>query len=102
MDVSLPNELPKGARPDLSVEGTIEIEKLADVLYLGRPAGAQPEGTVELFKLQGDAGEARRTRVRLGRTSVSTVEILDGLAEGDRVILSDMSQWDATDRVRLK
>jgi HlyD family secretion protein len=102
VDVSLPNELPKGARPDLSVEGTVEIEKLANVLYVGRPAGAQPDGTVELFKLQGDSGEARRTRVRLGRSSVSTVEVVEGLAEGDTVVLSDMSQWDATDRVRLK
>src|SRR5438067_3046928 len=101
VDVSLPNELPKGARPDLTVEGTIEIEKLANVLFVGRPAGAQPEGQVELFKLTPD-GEAHRVKVRLGRSSVSTVEIVDGLAGGDSVILSDMSQWDATDRVRLK
>jgi len=101
VDVSLPNELPKGARPDLTVEGTIEIEKLANVLFVGRPAGAQPEGQVELFKLTPD-GEAHRVKVRLGRSSVSTVEIVDGLAEGDSVILSDMSQWDSTDRVRLK
>ena len=101
VDVALPAELPRGARPDLSVEGTIEIEKLANVLFVGRPAGAQPEGQVELFKLTPD-GEAHRVKVRLGRSSVSTVEIVDGLAEGDSVILSDMSQWDSTDRVRLK
>ena len=77
VDVSLPNELPRGARPDLTVEGTIEIEKLANVLFVGRPAGAQPEGQVELFKLTPD-GEAHRVKVRLGRSSVSTVEIVDG------------------------
>ncbi|HUJ28182.1 MAG TPA: HlyD family efflux transporter periplasmic adaptor subunit [Myxococcales bacterium] len=102
VDVSLPKELPKGARPDLTVEGTIEIEKLANVLYVGRPAGAQPEGQIELFKLTKDGEEAHRAKVRLGRSSVSTVEVLDGLQEGDVVILSDMSQWDSTDRVRLK
>ena len=102
VDVALPKDLPKGARPDLTVEGTIEIEKLANVLYVGRPAGAQPEGQIELFKLTKDGEEAHRTKVRLGRSSVSTVEVLDGLQEGDVVILSDMSQWDSTDRVRLK
>lgn len=102
VDVSLPKELPRGARPDLTVEGTIEIEKLANVLYVGRPAGAQPEGQIELFKLARGSDEAHRTKVRLGRSSVATVEVLDGLQEGDVVILSDMSQWDATDRVRLK
>ncbi|HEY2028914.1 MAG TPA: RND transporter, partial [Myxococcales bacterium] len=100
VDIALPNELPKGARPDLTVEGTIEIEKLANVLSVGRPAGAQPEGTIELFKVTGD--EAHRVKVRLGRSSVSTVEVVDGLAEGDVVILSDMSAQDATDRVRLR
>ena len=102
VDISLPAELPKGARPDLTVEGTIEIEKLKDVLYVGRPAGAQPEGQLELFKLAKDGDGAQRTKVRLGRSSVSTVEVTDGLAEGDTVILSDMSAWDSTDRVRLR
>jgi len=102
VDVSLPGELPRGARPDLTVEGTVEIEKLANVLYVGRPAGAQPEGQIELFRLAKDSDEARRTKVKLGRSSVATVEVLDGLAEGDAVILSDMSAWDQTDRVRLK
>jgi HlyD family secretion protein len=100
VDISLPKELPKGARPDLTVEGTIEIEKLANVLSVGRPAGAQPEGQIELFKVVGD--EAHRVKVRLGRSSVSTVEVVDGLNEGDAVILSDMSAQDATDRVRLR
>ena len=100
VDISLPKELPRGARPDLTVEGTIEIEKLQNVLSVGRPAGAQPEGQIELFKVVGD--EARRVKVRLGRSSVSTVEVVDGLAEGDAVILSDMSAQDDTDRVRLR
>jgi HlyD family secretion protein len=102
VDVSLPAELPRGARPDLTVEGTIEIEKLQNVLFVGRPAGAQPGGQAELFRLIKGGDEAHRVKVRLGRSSVSTVEVLDGLAEGDAVILSDMSQWDATDRVRLR
>jgi HlyD family secretion protein len=100
VDIALPKELPRGARPDLTVEGTIEIEKLANVLSVGRPAGAQPEGQIELFKVIGD--EAHRVKVRLGRSSVSTVEVVDGLSEGDAVILSDMSAQDATDRVRLR
>ena len=102
VDVALPAELPRGARPDLTVEGTIEIEKLQNVLFVGRPAGAQPGAQTELFKLLPGGDEAHRVKVRLGRSSVSTVEVLDGLAEGDAVILSDMSQWDSTDRVRLR
>src|SRR4051812_24895745 len=102
VDVSLPAELPRGARPDLTVEGTIEIEKLQNVLFVGRPAGAQPGAQAELFRLTKEGDEAHRVKVRLGRSSVSTVEVLDGLAEGDGVILSDMSQWDSTDRVRLR
>jgi len=102
VDVALEGELPKGARPDLTVEGTIEIEKLSDVLHVGRPAGAQPQGQVELFKLIKEGDEAHRVKVKLGRSSVSTVEITEGLNEGDQVILSDMSAWDSTDRVRLR
>jgi multidrug efflux pump subunit AcrA (membrane-fusion protein) len=102
VDIALPAELPRGARPDLTVEGTIEIEKLQNVLSVGRPAGAQPGAQAELFKLIKEGDEAHRVKVRLGRSSVSTVEVLDGLAEGDAVILSDMSQWDSTDRVRLR
>src|SRR5207237_2306499 len=102
VEVSLPAELPKGARPDLTVEGTVELEKLNDVLYDGRPAGAQPDATVELFKLTKDGDLAVRTKVRLGRSSVSTIEVRDGLAEGDGVVLSDMTQYDNAERVRLR
>ena len=95
-------ELPKGARPDLTVEGTVELEKLNDVLYVGRPAGAQPDSTVELFKLVKDSDIALRSKVKLGRSSVSTIEVKEGLQEGDAVVLSDMTAWDNADRVRLR
>jgi HlyD family secretion protein len=95
-------ELPKGARPDLTVEGTVELEKLSDVLYVGRPAGAQPDSTVELFKLLKDSDLAVRSKVKLGRSSVSTIEVKEGLQEGDAVVLSDMTAWDNADRVRLR
>jgi len=101
VDVALEGSLPKGARPDLTVEGVIEIELLPNVLYVGRPVQGQSESTVGLFKLNPDGREATRVPVKLGRSSVSTIEILEGLREGDRVILSDMSQWDAHNRVRL-
>jgi len=100
VDVQLDGELPKGARPDLNVDGTIEIERLTDVLYVGRPANGQPDSTIQLFKVF-PGGEALRTRVRIGRVSVNSVEVLEGLEEGDEVILSDMSAWDAYDRLRL-
>jgi HlyD family secretion protein len=102
VDVSLEGDLPKGAVPDLSVDGTIELERLNDVLYMGRPAFGQDQSTVGIFKVGPDGSEATRTQVQLGRSSVNTVEILSGLQSGDRVILSDMSAWDAFDRVRLK
>ena len=102
VEVRLPGDLPKGARPDLTVEGTVELEKLNDVLYVGRPAGAQPEATVELFRLGRDGELAVRTKVKLGRSSVSTIEVREGLQEGDAVVLSDMSAWDNSDRVRLR
>ncbi len=102
VDVALEGELPKGARPDLSVDGTIELERLENVLYVGRPAYGQEQSVVSLFRLDGDGVNAARVKVKLGRTSVNTVEILSGLKEGDQVILSDMSQFDAFDRVRLK
>lgn len=102
VDVLLDGELPRGARPDLSVDGTIEIERLEDVLYVGRPAYGQAESTVGLFKLQPGGGEAVRVPVRLGRSSVSTIEIISGLREGDIVILSDLSSFDAADRIRLR
>jgi len=101
VDVTLTGDLPRGAVPDLSVDGTIELERLADVLYVGRPALAQERSTVGLFKLDRD-GTASRVQVRLGRNSVNAVEILAGLAVDDQVILSDMSAWDAFDRVRLQ
>jgi HlyD family secretion protein len=102
VDVSLDGALPPGAVPDLSVDGTLEIERLADVLYVGRPVQGQPHAKVGLFKLVEGGKEAVLTTVQLGRTSVSTIEIVDGLKVGDKVILSDMSAWDAYRRVRLK
>jgi HlyD family secretion protein len=102
VDVSLEGDLPRGAVPDLSVDGTIELERLNDVLYMGRPAFGQEQSTVTIFKVNGDGGEASRVQVKLGRSSVNTVEVLAGLNAGDRVILSDMSAWDAFDRVRLR
>lgn len=101
VDVALEGSLPKGARPDLSVDGTIEIENLEDVVYVGRPAYGQPYSTIGLFRLESDGQHAVRTQVKLGRTSVNSVQILDGLQVGDKVILSDMSAWDAFDRIRL-
>ncbi len=102
VDVALDAPLPKGARPDLSVDGTIELERLADVLYVGRPVQGQSDSTVSLFKVVENGKAAVRVPVKLGRNSVSTIEILAGLELGDKVILSDMSQWDAHDRVRLE
>ncbi len=102
VDVALQGPLPKGARPDLSVDGTVELDRLADVVYVGRPAFGQEQSQVSLFRLNADGDEATRVKVRLGKSSVSTVQILDGIRPGERVILSDMSAWDAYDRVRLK
>ena len=101
VDVALDGALPKGARPDLSVDGTIQLERLADVLYVGRPVQGQPDSKVGLFKVVDDGKAAVRVLVTLGRSSVSTIEIVQGLKLGDQVILSDMSQWDARDRIRL-
>ena len=101
VDVKLEGPLPQGARPDLSVDGTIEIEKLTDVLYVGRPTFGQPNSQVTLFKLDPDGKGATRTQVKLGRSSVNTIEILEGLRVGDQVVLSDMSAQDAYDRIRL-
>ncbi len=101
VDVALEGELPRGARPDLSVDGTIELERLDNVLFVGRPAFGQEQSTVGLFKLD-PTGEASRAQVQLGRSSVNTIEILGGLAEGDQVVLSDMSAWDQFDRIRLR
>ncbi|MGA3176397.1 MAG: HlyD family efflux transporter periplasmic adaptor subunit [Candidatus Acidiferrum sp.] len=102
VDVQISDLLPQGARPDLSVDGTIEIENLKDVLYVGRPVHGQSDSTIGLFKLVDDGSEAVRVNVKLGKTSVNTVEILQGLKAGDKVILSDMSAWDVVDRIRLR
>jgi hypothetical protein len=101
IDVALEGELPQGARPDLNVDGVVEIERLVDVLYMGRPAFGQAHSTVGLFRMTED-NYAERVRVRLGRASVNTIEILEGLVEGDVVIISDMSDWDTYDRIRIK
>jgi HlyD family secretion protein len=102
VDIKLDGPLPQGAVPDLSVEGTIELERLADVLYVGRPVHGEANSTVGLFKEIDGGKEAVRVQVQLGRTSVNTVEIVKGLQVGDTVILSDMSAWDNYDRVQLK
>jgi HlyD family secretion protein len=102
VDVQFDGLLPDGARPDLSVDGTVELENLKNVLYVGRPVHGASQSTISLFKLTPDGSEAVRTNVKLGRSSVNTVEILDGLQIGERVILSDMSQWDNYDRIRLR
>jgi HlyD family secretion protein len=101
-DVALDDSLPPGARPDLSVDGTIEIERLADVLSVGRPAFGQSESKVTLFKLDPGGKTASRVAVTLGRSSVNTIEVVSGLKEGDEVIISDVSRWDGFDRVRVK
>lgn len=102
VDVRLEGELPKEARPDLSIDGTIEIERLSDVLYVSRPTYGQQNSLVGLFKVVEDGRAAVRVVVRLGRASVNTIEIIEGLVEGDEVIVSDMSTWDEHDRVRLR
>src|SRR6266481_405950 len=101
VEVAFDEPLPKGARPDLSVDGTIELEHLDDVTYVGRPAFGQENNTVGMFKLVNGTSEAARTPVKLGKSSVNTIQILDGLQPGDQVILSDTSAWDAHDRIRL-
>ncbi len=101
VDVKLTGELPKGARPDLSVDGTIDLERMDNVLYVGRPAFGQENSTISLFKLNTDGQGALRVPVKVGRASVNSIQVLEGLHEGDTVILSDMSRWDNTDRIRL-
>jgi HlyD family secretion protein len=102
VDVAITDPLPNGARPDLSVDGTVELENLKDVLYVGRPVHGQADSTIGIFKIIDDGSEAVRVNVKLGRSSVNTIEIVQGLKVGDKVILSDMSAWDNFDRVRLK
>lgn len=101
VDVELPAELPRGVRPDLSVDGTIEIERLDDVLYMARPSYGESGATIQLFEVIGDGDEAVRVNVELGRASVHTVEILSGLEEGDQVILNDPSAWDGHDKLDI-
>ena len=101
VDVALDGELPAGARPDLTVDGTVELERLDDVIYISRPAFGQAQSTIKMFKLDDDGKTATRVQVKLGRSSVSAVEILEGLQPGDRVIISDTSSMDAFDHIRL-
>lgn len=102
VDVSLEGELPKGVRPDLSVEGIIELDRADDGLFVGRPVQAQAHGSMSVFRLSPDGGQASRVSVKLGRGSVSSIEIVEGLKPGDQIVLSDTSAWDAADRIRLK
>lgn len=101
VDVALDGALPQGARPDLSVDGTIDLERISDILYVGRPVFGQEKSTVTVFKIEPDGVNAVRAQVKLGRSSVNTIEVLQGLKEGEQVILSDMSRWDSYDHVRL-
>jgi hypothetical protein len=101
VEVALDGTVP-GARPDLSVDGTIEIERLKDVLYVGRPSYGQAESTVGMFRLSPDGKEASRVNVKLGRSSVNTIEIKQGLNVHDRVIISDMSAMDSHEKVRVQ
>ena len=102
VDVTLTDALPRGAVPDMSVDGTIQLERLENILYVGRPSLGQDQSTVGLFRVERPSGNAERVQVRLGRSSVNAIEIISGLNEGDEVVLSDMSAWDAFDRVRLR
>lgn len=102
VDVTLTGELPRGAVPDLSVDGTIVLSQLRDIVYMGRPAFGQDQSTVGLFKIGPDGVTAERVQVKLGKSSVNTIEVVSGLKVGDQVILSDMSAYDAYDRIRLK
>jgi HlyD family secretion protein len=101
VDVALKGTLPPGSRPDLSVDGTIQLEKLDDVVFVGRPVFGQENSTVTLFKLEPDGKYANKVKVTFGRSSVNTIEVKDGLQVGDKVILSDMSQFDQYDRIKL-
>jgi HlyD family secretion protein len=101
VDVELAGALPQGARPDLSVDGTIDLDRMADVLYVGRPAFGNENSTISLFKLGPDGKTAVRVPVKVGRASVNSIQVIEGLQAGDTVILSDMSRWDNTDKIRL-
>jgi hypothetical protein len=102
VEVALEDKLPPGSRPDMSIDGTIEIERLSDVLYMSRTVNGQSESRVGLFRLESDEQHAARVPVELGRSSVNMIEIIDGLRVGDKVILSDMAEWDSHERVRLR
>jgi len=102
VDVELAGSLPQGARPDLSVDGTIDLDRMANVLYVGRPAFGNENSTISLFKLSPDGKTAVRVPVKVGKASVNAIQVLEGLQAGDTVILSDMSRWDNTDRIRLE
>ena len=102
VDVTLTDELVRGAVPDMSVDGTIQLERLENILYVGRPSLGQEQSTVGLFKVTSPSGDATRVQVALGKSSVNAIEVKSGLNEGDRVVLSDMSAWDAFERVRLR
>lgn len=102
VDVTLTDALPRGAVPDLSVDGTIQLERLDNILYVARPSLGQEQSTVGLFRLRANSSDADRVQVKLGKSSVNAIEVISGLHEGDTVVLSDMSAWDAVDRVRLK
>jgi multidrug efflux pump subunit AcrA (membrane-fusion protein) len=102
VDVELDGALPPGAVPQLSVDGTIDLERMTDVLYVGRPALGNENSTLSLFRLDPDGKGATRVPVKVGRASVNEIQVIDGLKEGDTVILSDMSRWDSVDRIRLE
>jgi hypothetical protein len=102
VEVGLAGPLPEGARPDMSVDGAIQIEFLTDVLSVGRPVQAQENATIGLYRLEADGEHAHRVGVTLGSSSVDRIEIVEGLAEGDRVVLSDTSRWDDNERIRLR
>jgi HlyD family secretion protein len=102
VDVAFDEPLPKGARPDLSVDGTIELERLENVTYVGRPTFGQENTTVGIFKLINGGNDAGRASVKLGRSSATAIEVLAGLNPGDRIILSDTSAWASSQQIRLK
>jgi multidrug efflux pump subunit AcrA (membrane-fusion protein) len=102
VDVELIGALPLGARPDLSVDGTIDLDRMTDVLFVGRPAFGNENSTISLFRVLPDGRTATRVQVKVGRASVNSIQVLDGLHAGDTVILSDMSRWESYDSVRLQ
>jgi RND family efflux transporter MFP subunit len=102
LDVELTGPLPEGARPDLSIDGTIDLERLPDVLFVGRPTVGSENSTQSLFRIEPDGKRATRVQVHVGRASANSIQVIDGLQDGDTVILSDMSRWDNVDRIRLE